>query len=312
MRDGRHASPPLRIPPDGRRGPVRLRTVLRALRPHQWVKNALVLVPAMAAHVAASRPVLGAELLALIAFCACASSVYIVNDLLDLEVDRTHPRKSKRPFAAGDLPVSAGFVLAPLLLVVAALISMPLPARFQLALATYYLLTLAYTFALKGRALIDVITLASFYTLRIVAGALAVRVALSFWMLLFSMFLFLSLALVKRFVELDYLRRQGQLDAIGRGYQVDDLPLLQSLGVASGYLSVLVLALYINSPAITALYSRPKLVWMLSVLMLYWISRVWMLAQRGVMHEDPVVFAITDRPSLLVGALALATLIAAI
>jgi 4-hydroxybenzoate polyprenyltransferase len=165
---------------------------------------------------------------------------------------------------------------------------------------------------LKGQVLLDVLSLAGLYTLRIIAGAAAVAVPLSFWLLLFSVFLFLSLALVKRYAELDAMRRQQRLRAEGRGYHVEDLPLLQSLGTASGYLSVLVLALYINSPAIEALYRRPKVVWMLCVLMLYWVSRVWMKTQRGTMHDDPVVFALKDPVSLVIGLLAVITVAAAI
>jgi 4-hydroxybenzoate polyprenyltransferase/phosphoserine phosphatase len=290
----------------------KIRALTRALRPHQWAKNALILVPLFAAHVARDPRALTAGLLAVLAFCLCASSVYVLNDLLDLEADRAHARKSRRPFAAGELSILVGLAIAPILLGSAVLIAAFLPAKFQLAFATYYALTLAYSFGLKGRVLIDALALAGLYTLRIIAGAAAVGVPLSFWLLLFSVFLFLSLAFVKRFAELDSLRRQQLLRAKGRGYHVEDLPLLQSLGTASGYLSVLVLALYINSPAIEALYRRPKLVWMLCVLMLYWISRVWMKAQRGAMHDDPVVFALKDRVSLVVGLLAMITVAAAI
>jgi 4-hydroxybenzoate polyprenyltransferase len=173
-----------------------------------------------------------------------------------------------------------------------------------MVLMTYYAATLAYSFALKGVAVIDALTLAGLYTLRIIAGAAAVSVPLSFWMLLFSVLLFLSLAFVKRFAELDALRRQHRLHAAGRGYHVEDLPVLQSLGAAGGYLSVLVLALYVNSPDIQAQYHEPKLIWTLCVLELYWVSRIWMTAQRGQMHDDPVVFALRDRQSLAIGVLA--------
>jgi 4-hydroxybenzoate polyprenyltransferase len=281
-----------------------LKSIIRALRPHQWAKNMLIMVPLLAAHGAADPGAVAAALLAFAAFSLCASSVYVLNDLLDLEADRAHPRKSKRPFASGDLPLLAGLAMAPSLLAVAVIIAAFLPAKFWLVLATYYALTCAYSFALKGLVLIDALTLAGLYTLRIIAGSGAVSVALSFWLLLFSVFLFLSLAFVKRFAELESLRKQQRLRAAGRGYHVEDLSLLQSLGTASGYLSVLVLALYINSPQIEMLYSRPKVIWMLCVLMLYWISRIWMVAQRGQMHDDPVVFALKDKASLGVGLLA--------
>jgi 4-hydroxybenzoate polyprenyltransferase len=289
-----------------------LRAAIRALRPHQWVKNALIVVPLLAAHGSRNAHSLTAVLLAVVAFCACASSVYILNDLLDLEADRAHQRKRKRPFASGDLSIAAGLGLFPVLLALGVVISLLLPVKFQLVFAGYYALTCAYSFWLKGRAIVDALALAGLYTIRVIAGAAAANVPLSFWLLLFSVFLFLSLAFVKRYAELDALRRRQGLRAAGRGYHVEDLAVLQSLGCAAGYLSVLVLALYINSPEVSALYARPKLIWLLCVLVLYWISRVWMKAQRGEMHDDPVVFALKDRPSLVVGVLALITTMAAI
>jgi 4-hydroxybenzoate polyprenyltransferase len=285
--------------------------VIRTMRPHQWAKNVLILVPLLAAHLSDLTHV-AQTVLAMVSFCLCASSVYVLNDLLDLPADRAHPRKSRRPFASGDLSVATGLVMAPALLAVAVVLAMLLPVKFQLVFATYYAVTVSYSFVLKGIVLVDALLLASLYTLRIIAGAAATEVPLSFWLLLFAVFLFLSLAFVKRFAELEALRRQQRLGAAGRGYHVEDLPLLQSLGTASGYMSVLVLALYINSPEIQALYHRPKFIWMLCVLMLYWISRVWMKAQRGRMHDDPVVFALKDRVSLAIGLLAAVTVAAAI
>ena len=287
------------------------RAAFKALRPHQWAKNVLILVPLLAAHVH-GRSQLAQTVLAVVAFCMCASSVYVLNDLLDLAADRAHTRKSRRPFAAGDLSIAAGLIMAPVLLAMAVVIAAFLPFKFQLAFAAYYLVTVSYSFVLKGVVIVDAILLAGLYTLRIIAGAAASQVPLSFWLLLFAVFLFLSLAFVKRFAELDSLRRQHRLRAVGRGYHVEDLPLLQSLGIAAGYMSVLVLALYINSPEIQALYERPKLIWMLCVLMLYWISRVWMKAQRGRMHDDPVVFALKDRVSLAIGLIAALTVFAAV
>lgn len=289
-----------------------LRPLVKAMRPHQWAKNVLVLVPLAAAHRLSDPASVMNGLLGVIAFCLCASSVYVLNDLLDLEADRAHPRKSKRPFAAGDLSIQAGLRLAAGLFISALVLTLFLPWKFQLVIATYYALTAAYSFALKGIMVVDAVALAGLYTLRVIAGATAVTVALSFWLLLFSVFLFLSLAFVKRYAELDALRRQLKLKALGRGYTVEDLPVLQSLGTAAGYLSVLVLALYINSPDIQALYHRPKAVWLLCVLMLYWVSRVWMTTHRGMMHDDPVVFALRDRVSLGIGALAAVTLAFAI
>jgi 4-hydroxybenzoate polyprenyltransferase len=305
---GRHKAANEYSPSQGR--PVR--AFFRALRPHQWAKNVLVLVPLLAAHHLTVAGSLVNGLLGVVAFCLCASSVYIINDLLDLNADRSHPRKSKRPFACGDLSIRTGLILAPALFLIAASLAVLLPERFIEVFATYYVITIAYSLFLKGRVIVDALTLAGLYTLRVIAGAAAVSVPLSFWLLLFSVFLFLSLAFVKRFAELDGLRRQQRLSAVGRGYIVGDLPILQSLGSAAGYLSVLVLALYINSPEIQSLYHHPKVIWMLCVLMLYWVSHIWMKAQRGEMHDDPVVFAFKDRISIAVASLAALTVLIAV
>ena len=278
-----------------------VRSVLKALRVHQWAKNALVFVPVAAAHQLSSGAVLLHSVLAFLAFSLCASSVYLLNDMLDLEADRQHHSKCRRPFAAGSLSLLFGLLMAPLLLVVALSIACLLPIKFALVLMAYYLVTLAYSFWLKRVVMIDVLALAGLYTVRIVAGAAATAIPLSFWLLMFSVFIFLSLAIVKRYAELHVMRQHGKLKAHGRGYQVEDLSLLQSLGSASGYLSVLVLALYLNSPDIVHMYRQPKLVWLLVPVMLYWISRIWMQTHRGNMHDDPLVFALKDRVSLLTG-----------
>lgn len=284
--------------------PVSLRVIGKALRVHQWAKNALVFVPVAAAHRLTDAATLGQALLAFLAFSLCASSVYLLNDMLDLEADRQHPRKSRRPFASGELSLLSGMLAAPMLLVGAALLCLALPLKFAGVLAAYYVATLAYSFGLKRLVMIDVLALAGLYTIRIVAGAAATGIALSFWLLMFSIFMFLSLAMVKRYAELHAMRQTGKLKAHGRGYQVEDLPLLQGLGGASGYLSILVLALYVNSPDITTLYTHPKVVWALCPVMLYWISRIWMQTHRGRMHDDPLVFALKDRISLATGAVA--------
>jgi 4-hydroxybenzoate polyprenyltransferase len=290
----------------------RVRALWRALRPPQWAKNALLLVPLLAAHRSGDLAALRATALGIVAFSLCASSVYVLNDLLDLDADRAHPRKSARPFASGALSLAVGCALFPALLCAGTLLAAFLPLKFQLSLAAYYALTLGYSFLLKRFVLIDTLALAGMYALRVIAGAGAAAVALSFWLLLFSVFLFLSLAFVKRYAELDTLRRQQRLQAMGRGYQVEDLSVLQSFGTAAGYLSVLVLALYVNSPDIAALYRHPKVIWILCMLVLFWISRVWMTAHRGAMHEDPVVYALCDKVSLGLGVLAALTVALAI
>lgn len=293
--------------------PAGVRAWLRALRLHQWIKNLLVFVPLLTAHLALDPQAVGRAAMAFLAFGLCASSVYLLNDLLDLPADRAHPRKRARPFAAGQLSLLAGLALAPLLLVAAfTLAGLMLPERFVLALAGYYLLTLLYSLVLKRVEMLDVVVLATLYTARIVAGTFALGIALSFWLLAFSMFLFLSLALVKRYTELEVMREQGRTEAAGRGYRTDDLPMLGALGAAAGYLSVLVLALYINSANSEALYAQPKALWLLCPLLLYWISRVWLLTQRGRMHDDPLLYAMRDPVSLVVLALGLATVLVAV
>lgn len=277
------------------------KAALKALRVHQWAKNALIFVPVAAAHKLQDPQVLLWALLAFVAFSLCASSVYLLNDMLDLEADRQHHSKCKRPFAAGSISLLFGIVAAPLLLIAALLISLALPLKFLGVLAAYYVVTLAYSFGLKRIVMIDVLTLAGLYTVRIVAGAAATAIPLSFWLLMFSIFIFLSLAIVKRYAELFVMKQQGKLKAKGRGYQTEDLALLQSLGGASGYLSILVLALYVNSPEVSLLYHHPKIIWGLVPVMLYWVSRIWMETHRGHMHDDPLVYALKDRISLLTG-----------
>lgn len=285
---------------------------LRALRVHQWAKNLLVFLPLLTAHRAFDAGAAGHALLAFVAFCLCASSVYLLNDLLDLDADRQHPRKRQRPFAAGELPLLAGFALAPALLFGAFALALLLPERFLLVLAGYYVLTMAYSLRLKRVEMLDVVVLAALYTARLIAGAAAIPVPASFWLLAFAMFLFLSLALIKRHTELGTLRDLGRSTAAGRGYRTDDLPMLAVLGGASGYLAVLVLALYINSRESERLYRQPELLWLLCPLLLYWINRAWLLTHRGRMPDDPVVFAVRDPVSLGVLLLAVAIILGAV
>jgi 4-hydroxybenzoate polyprenyltransferase/phosphoserine phosphatase len=287
--------------------PPRFRTLLKALRVHQWAKNALVFVPLLASHRFLEWPLLCKGIVAFVAFGACASSVYLLNDLLDLPDDRRHPSKRHRPLAAGTLSIVSALFLIPALLVGAfVLAGAVLPLGFVAALGAYYLLTLAYSTYLKRQVMVDVIALATLYTMRVVAGAQAVAVSATVWMLAFCIFLFLSLAFVKRYTELrDTLRRGGgrQEKLAGRGYFPEDFALLASLGGASGYLSVLVLALYIDDVAASTLYHSPQWMWGACLLLLFWLSRIWLIAHRGTMHEDPVVFALRDRVSHLTACL---------
>jgi len=274
-----------------------LKTYAKACRLHQWVKNVLVFAAVIAGHKLELQW-LQPALAAFFAFGLCASSVYLVNDMLDLDSDRQHPTKCNRPLASGRLPILNGLMLVPVLLIAAFAIAWQLPLMFVLTLAIYLITTTAYSFVLKRIAMLDVIVLAALYTIRIVGGAFAADIDLSFWLLAFSMFVFLSLAIIKRYTELLTMKQQNKMGkARGRGYEVDDLPLLVALGGAAGYLSVLVLALYLNSPEVRNLYEHTSRLWALCPVFLLWVSRMWMTAHRGNMDDDPIVFALKDRGS---------------
>lgn len=276
---------------------------MRALRLHQWVKNLLIFVPLLASHGLDSPSAIADSILAFLVFGLCASSVYLSNDILDLDDDRRHPRKRNRPFASGELPVLAGVAAAPSLLAIAVMLSVALlPVQFTASLIAYFAFTAAYSLVLKRLAMIDVITLGLLYTIRIIAGAFAIGLDPSFWLLAFSLFIFQSLALVKRYSELHDARTRGDEGKTpGRGYYPSDLPILASLGTATGGMAVLVLAFYIQDPLTAKLYSQPMMIWLACPLLLLWISRVWLLTHRGDMHEDPIVFAVHDRVSVLIG-----------
>ncbi len=275
----------------------RSRLFLSAMRPHQWLKNTLLFLPLALSHNLTSTELLQYCLLGFLSFGLCASGVYLLNDLLDLDADRQHSSKCSRPFAAGTLPLSYGFIGSPLLILSAFLIAALLPRDFIAVLAIYFALTLLYNFYLKSAVLVDVLTLAALYTLRIIGGAALISVVPTFWLLAFSMFLFLSLAIVKRYTELDKLRDSQRQKVEGRGYLAGDLQVLAMMGSSSGFMAILVFALYINDSDTRMLYATPELLWLLCPLLLYLISRIWLLANRGLLHEDPVVFAITDHRS---------------
>lgn len=268
----------------------------KALRPHQWLKNALVFLPMLAAHQLDSGTFL-TSLLAFISYSLVASSVYVLNDLLDLAADRAHPRKKNRPFAAGSIPIAHGTWMAAGLLLLGGLLSVSISPSLLLAVVAYYLLSTAYSLHLKRRLVIDICVLAGLYATRIIAGSVATDIPLSVWLLVFSIFFFLSLAAVKRQAELVDSAERGHLKASGRGYHVDDLPIISMIAIGAGYVSVLVMALYVNSPAVVELYARPEALWGVCAVLLYWITRTVMVAHRGHMHDDPVVYAAKDRIS---------------
>ena len=276
------------------------RSIWRALRVHQWAKNVLIFLPLILAHALKMNMLLQSAL-AFLSFSLVASSTYIVNDVLDLAADRVHPRKRNRPFAAGDLSVIAGFCIAILLFAAGVAISIPMAPRFTFWLLVYCVVTLAYSLYFKRVVIVDVIILSALYTLRILAGAAAAKVPISDWMAGFSIFFFFSLALVKRFSELENLRARGVAPSNGRGYLVHDMEQLRAFGTGSAFASIVVFTLYINNPDVRNLYHHPQRLWLLTPLLIWWMSRVWLRASRGQMHEDPVIFALTDRASLLAG-----------
>jgi 4-hydroxybenzoate polyprenyltransferase len=280
----------------------RLGVLLRALRLQQWSKNVLIFVPLVTSHQLLSAFHLWPALLAFLSFSLCASAVYLINDLADLQADRNHWKKKFRPFAAGELQIATGLRLIPVLLLAAVAVGYSLGTEFLAILATYFALTLAYSLYVKRKLLLDVYVLGALYTLRVLAGSAATGIACSAWLLAFSMFFFVSLALIKRFTEFQQMDHATPTTRVkGRGYWFVDAQAVACLGTGSSFLSVLILTLYINSPQVTSLYTKPVLLWLLCPLLMYWLSRMWVISGRGNMDVDPVVFALKDKVSYLVG-----------
>ena len=275
------------------------RVWLRALRIHQWAKNLLLFVPLLAAHKYFEPMSVLVAAAGFVGFSLLASATYIVNDLLDLQSDRTHPRKRSRPFAAGDLRISEGFAAALLLLGASAGVTLTLPPAFGLTLLAYGVGTFSYSAVLKTYVLLDVIALAGLYTLRIIAGAMLLGVTPSFWLLAFSMFTFFGLALVKRCAELRALQANNARRATGREYSIDDYLVMQTFGVAAAFASVLVMAFFIEASLSSAIYGRPMLLWLVLPAYGYWFCRMWLKTSRMEMHDDPIVFSVRDRGSLI-------------
>ncbi|MBW2316701.1 MAG: UbiA family prenyltransferase [Deltaproteobacteria bacterium] len=276
----------------------------RALRPHQWTKSALLFAPLLLAHQALTEPArLAATVLAAACFSAVASAGYLLNDWLDRESDRLHPDKRHRPLASGDLsPGRAGAIFGALLVAAFTVSWLWLPLSFTGLLVVYLCLTTAYSTALKKRAVLDVLVLAALYTLRVLAGGEAAQVVVSHWLLVFSMFFFMSLAFVKRYSELLENDGHEEESLAGRGYRVGDVALVPAMGLSCGFVSILVIGLWASSPELTGLYRQPALLWLACPVLFYWLTRVWLLAHRRELHSDPVLFAARDRASYLAGA----------
>jgi len=296
-----------RVFPPGAPG---VREYARLLRLHHWLKNLLLIVPAAAAHRLAEPELWLPLALGVLAFCLCASGVYLANDLLDLASDRRHPRKRTRALASGRVSIARAALLSTLLLAAGLGLGLAVGTEFLKLLGGYFLLTCAYSLVLKRVAVVDCLVLALLYTLRVAAGGAAVAVPLSSWLLAFSVFLFLSLAFVKRYAELLDQPLVPRATLHGRGYRAGDAALVAELGAGSGLGSVLVLAFYLNSEAVVRLYRTPQCIWATVPVLLYWVWRMWAKAHRGEMHDDPLVFAVQDGPSLAAGALFAAALVA--
>jgi len=288
-----------------------LRSLVRALRPHQWAKNLLILLPSLLAHHRASS-VYGHAFLAFLCFCCTASATYLVNDLLDIEADRGNARKRSRPFASGDLAPTIGLITSAALLIVGIGVARTLPLDFLSWLVLYMLSTFAYSLYLKRIPLLDVLVLSGLYTVRILAGGAATNTPISHWLAGFAIFLFFSLAIVKRFAELEQIRLAGNQLKNGRGYLLTDVEQMRAFGTASAFAAVVVFANYISSQDVVKLYSHPRYLWLIVPFMILWTCRVWLLASRGELNEDPVAFALTDLASLLMGACVLVIVLLAI
>ena len=277
--------------------PRGLRVWLRALRVHQWLKNLLLFVPLLTAFAFADLAKVGAALVAFLAFSLAASATYIGNDLWDLDSDRMHPRKRHRPFASAALPLAQGVGMAACLMALAFGLAWWVGPTFAAMLAGYVVITTAYSWTLKTYVLLDVMTLATLYTWRVLAGSVAVAIPVTPWLLAFAVFTFFSLALVKRCAELVSLQNEGKKGARGRDYQVHDLVVLWPMGVGASLCSVVVFGLYVGSPGAGSQYARTELLWLAGLGLLYWVARMWVKTARGEMHDDPIVFALRDRGS---------------
>jgi 4-hydroxybenzoate polyprenyltransferase len=290
--------------------PSQLAALLRVVRPKHWIKNTLILVPLITSQQLV-LPVLANAVFAFVAFSLIASTIYVFNDLVDLAHDRKHHTKKNRPLASGALSLLGGLLTIPALLAAGFLVSAVLPIRFALILCGYVVLNIGYSLHFKHVVLVDVVCLAVFYTLRVLAGAMATSIAPSNWLLAFSAFICLSLAFAKRVIELQHLTPGQNEKAAGRGYVASDLSQLASFGAASGYLAVLVFMLYLDSPSSKQIYSTSEALWTVCPLLLYWISRLWIMIHRHQVAEDPIVFIFKDKVSCVIGlAVALVLLLA--
>jgi 4-hydroxybenzoate polyprenyltransferase len=279
---------------------LHLRDYIKAIRVYQWIKNLLIFVPLITSHSFYSFNMIAQATWAFFAFSFAASSGYVINDLFDLNADRSHPRKRLRPFASGRLSILSGIILAFTLLVAGLFVASQLSFLFLIILIIYFIISFSYSLYFKKIVLYDVFILTMLYSTRVIAGGIVINVPISFWLIAFSAFIFLSLAFVKRYSELMKINDETNLKDRGREYAKVDLNLLQIMGIASGFISVVVFSLYIDSPEVSQLYSHPKILWGISLLFLFWISRIWVITNRGEMTDDPIVFTLKDVSSYII------------
>ncbi|HPI20957.1 MAG TPA: UbiA family prenyltransferase [Candidatus Kapabacteria bacterium] len=289
---------------------MQLKLIIKQIRVYQWVKNFLLFLPLIMAHRIEDYYSIISLFLGFISFSLAASAVYVINDIADIESDRKHPTKKNRPFASGKLPVSYGYILAPLFFIISLAIAiLALNIQFILILISYIILTTLYSLILKKLYIVDIIVLSFLYTLRIMAGAYTVDIPISIWLTEFSIFFFLSIATVKRYAELNIIKDNNENQASRRGYSVQDLNIMHQIGITTGFLSVLVLTLYINSKSSEYLigkvgdnlYTKPELLWIIAVFALFWIMRMWFLASRKQLIDDPVSFFLKDKLTYILG-----------
>jgi 4-hydroxybenzoate polyprenyltransferase len=317
MRAARHSVSVRHVPRNSQVEPLDCRSrpqsvaLLHAMRPHQWTKNLLTLIPLGTSGLWRLPHALLHAGIATALFSLAASGVYLINDLLDIGADRSHPTKCRRPLASAELSIGVAILSALALLCVSTLLAfVVVGTHFAIVLIAYIILTKAYSFRLKSVMALDVLTLASLYSIRILAGSEAISVPISSWLLIFSIFIFLSLAYLKRYTELSKSQAGGERIR-GRGYYPEDLNVVMMTGIASGMVSVLVLALFISSPTTPYQSGTPNLLWALCLILIYWLNRIWLMARRGQVSGDPIAFAMTDRISLYLGTIAIITVIAA-
>ncbi|MBC2608256.1 UbiA family prenyltransferase [Pelagicoccus albus] len=280
------------------------RSLIKAVRLHQWVKNSLLFVPLLIDHKIANVSMVIAAVLGFLSFSLMASATYLINDLLDLEADRAHPKKSKRPFASGTISAFSGVKITIALFALSIALLFFVPWEFSIVAGVYLVSTLLYSFHVKSMVILDACLLAGLFTIRVIGGTVLIANEWSFWLLAFSMFLFVSLAFTKRAAELYQQIQRDVKHTAGRAYRTDDYPLIVSMGVSSGFISVLVIALYVNSVDVVKMYTQPEVLWLICPLLMYWIGRIWLKTVRGQMNEDPIVFAIKDRISHITAILA--------